>query len=1177
MKKILIILLVFGFAFLGQAQCPTVDNPNQSFCAANSPRVSSLVATNNGGGLLWYSNATGGTPLSVNTVLQNGVTYYADDNANTCSPRPSVTVAIFGAPPADVDVAVTRCSSQDNTIAQLDAVGSNIAWFDAQTGGTFLPATTELVNGATYWVQQTQNGCTSVRLPTTVTIISPGAPTGAQDQTFCVDPSSPVVPTVADLVVDGTSINWYDSPSLEIQLDDTTPLDNGTTYYATQTTFPCESVGSLAVTVTLETLPNPGSDTSVEFCDDISGFINLIDFLNGSPDSGGTWSGDLTTTNGDLGTIDASLLELDPGVYNFTYTLAAQVSCPQTSANLTLNVRPAPNSGNDNTLEICGNDDPIDLFTLLGDADAGGVWIPALASGTGVYDPQIDNAPSYTYRVSATAPCTTASESTITINKERPPVAGGSATINRCDDTTEIINLIDVLSGEDPGGAWTGDVALTNGSQGTLDLGQLGPGTYIFNYTVAAVNLCADAIGTVTVVITTTVDAGEDVSLTLCGSDMPINLFEQLGGNPNTGGSWIPALNGSEPNVLDPTLLAPGSYTYEYRVNEAAPCTGFDSSFVTLTIEEPKNAGTDASINFCSSDSPADLFATLGVDAQSGGSWSPALTSGTGVFDPAVDAAGVYTYTVAATQNCPEDSAAVTVTVDAQQNAGDDNSVAFCSNDVAVDLITFLGANVSTGGVWSPLPSSGTGIFDPSVDAAGIYTYTVAANGLCAGDSATLTITISNAPNAGDSATLDICGDNSSQNLFDLLGASADLGGSWSGPSTLGNGDQGTFDPATMQGGDYTYTVAGSGACDDALSVVTINLTNPFPGLLPNGNIFCSEDNPTVGDLIANITASEGDSFEVYENSSGGLPFPQTNLLVDGQTYHVLELDTTTGCSGSQRLAVTVQINDPAIPTLSETNLVYCQSEGQTVATLNGFIVTGNNVLWFLDTDVAQPLSEVTPLITGNYLALEEDAFGCRSALSAPIAVQVNDAELPTLAPDGNNLCGIDVPTVLTLQNNLTIPDNTQLFWWADAQQTQSLTLDTLLADETTYFVSALNNDNGCESVSPLSITVDLNNCNPEDYPILIPEAFSPNGDGINDVLELEGIEFVFENFTLEIYNRYGSKVYQGSLNTPFWDGTSNQSGGSSDRVLPNGVYFYIMNYNRDDLSPQQGYIYLNR
>jgi hypothetical protein len=73
------------------------------------------------------------------------------------------------------------------------------------------------------------------------------------------------------------------------------------------------------------------------------------------------------------------------------------------------------------------------------------------------------------------------------------------------------------------------------------------------------------------------------------------------------------------------------------------------------------NAGTFGAVTFCSNAvTGADLFDWMGGNPDAGGTWSPALSSGTGVFDPTVDTAGTYTYAVSAT-GCPDVTADVDV------------------------------------------------------------------------------------------------------------------------------------------------------------------------------------------------------------------------------------------------------------------------------------------------------------------------------------------------------------------------------------------------------------------------------------------------------------------------------------------------------------------------------------
>lgn len=70
-------------------------------------------------------------------------------------------------------------------------------------------------------------------------------------------------------------------------------------------------------------------------------------------------------------------------------------------------------------------------------------------------------------------------------------------------------------------------------------------------------------------------------------------------------------------------------------------------------------------------------------------------------------------------------------------------------------------------------------------------------------------------------------------------------------------------------------------------------------------------------------------------------------------------------------------------------------------------------------------------------------------------------------------------------------------------------------------------------------------------YFIKIHNAFSPNGDGINDTWTIENLDKM-ESFTIQIVNRYGNKVFESqNKNNVVWDGKSN------GRALPTGTYWY--------------------
>lgn len=1161
----IILSLVGGFYSSAQS-CPTLDTDNatQEFCDADTPRIRDLMATDGGDGIAWYANSMGGTPLTENIILQDGTTYYAGNSLGNCGARLSVLVNILGKPPTDVDVAISRCSADINTIAQLSADGTNIEWYTERTNGTLLSLGTPLVNGEVYWVQQTEGGCTSIRLPTSVTIIDPGEPTGDAEQFFCFDPSNPITFFIADLEATGTDINWYNSLTSNSPLDPSTPLQNNETYFATQTTFPCESTERFATTVKIQNQPNAGTPISLGLCDSQSNNINLLDELGG--DNGGTWSGPITTTNGDLGTLNPSLL--DPGTFVFTYTIATLNQCSEVTSTVTVNIQEEPDAGQDNILEICASAPNVDLFTLLGEApDTGGTWSPTLASGTGVYDPMVDPPGVYSYTVSPTAPCNVSDSATITVNVAETPFAGNDVATSIC-ATDAPVDLFTLLVGADTDGVWS---PVLNSGTGIFDPTIDIAGSY--TYTVAASATCPGDESIVTVSIIETPEAGDDNSIYLCSNDDPVDLFTIIGGTPDTNGFWSPAL-ASTTGVFNPVVDTAGVYTY--TVSSNAPCTTADTASITVNIQQAPDAGLDGSATLCINEAATDLFMLLRGSPDTGGTWSPALSSGPGIFDPAADPAGTYTYTIPQTAVCASVSAAVTITLLEQPFAGNNAAIDLCTNSETVDLFTILGGTPNAGGTWSPSMASGNGVFNPSVDTAGTYTYTLEGFGICESDSATVTVNVNTAPVTGTDSAITVCANDVFFDLFPLLGPGVDTNGTWSGPSTVTNGNTGTFDPFTNTPGIYTYSIAGTGNCNDSSASVTVTIMNPEPTLVNNGQIFCSANRPLVSDLINNIVPdSSNGTIQVYPTATETSAIAATEVLVNGTTYYVTETDLISGCETTNRLTVTVQVNDPQAPVLSTSAAEFCLVDAPIVGDLNSFIDMGNNIIWFDAPSDGNQLNDTDTLVNGSYYAIEEDVNGCQSIVSNEINIIINDVAPPSLNAGGNALCGAEMPSLETLETNLNT--DFSVVWYETADSSLALNSTDLLLDNTTYYAATVNEVTGCESSQRLEIEVDLTNCDPDQFPLLLPDGFSPNGDGINDTYSLENVQFLYEDYTIEIYNRYGNLVYIGDNSTRSWDGTSNQGGALGDGVLPNGVYFYIFNYNRDNVQPVQGRIYLNR
>jgi gliding motility-associated-like protein len=93
----------------------------------------------------------------------------------------------------------------------------------------------------------------------------------------------------------------------------------------------------------------------------------------------------------------------------------------------------------------------------------------------------------------------------------------------------------------------------------------------------------------------------------------------------------------------------------------------------------------------------------------------------------------------------------------------------------------------------------------------------------------------------------------------------------------------------------------------------------------------------------------------------------------------------------------------------------------------------------------------------------------------------------------------------------------------------------------------AANPTSGCTSSDTLIIRVKTN------YDIFIPTAFSPNGDGNNDVLYVRNPpkQFKDERFLFRIFNEYGEKVFESEFKEFGWDGKHR------DKFALPGVYIY--------------------
>ncbi|WP_426484173.1 T9SS type B sorting domain-containing protein [Flavobacterium sp. 2] len=234
-------------------------NANQSFCTSQNPTIANIQIT--GTSVKWYDALTNGSLLAGTTNLVNGKTYYASQTINNCEgPRFGITVSVVNTPSAPTANATQSfCKNENATLNTIQISGQNIKWFDTAMSASTLPNTTLLENNRTYYASQTV-GCESDRTPVLVHVYDTTLPTGNNSQLFCIDENA----TIANLVVTGTNIKWYDLATNGTVLPKTTLLQSKT-YYATQTLNNCESE-RFAVTVKIQDTQNPIADSPQTFC-----------------------------------------------------------------------------------------------------------------------------------------------------------------------------------------------------------------------------------------------------------------------------------------------------------------------------------------------------------------------------------------------------------------------------------------------------------------------------------------------------------------------------------------------------------------------------------------------------------------------------------------------------------------------------------------------------------------------------------------------------------------------------------------------------------------------------------------------------------------------------------------------------------------------------------------------
>jgi gliding motility-associated-like protein len=502
--------------------------------------------------------------------------------------------------------------------------------------------------------------------------------------------------------------------------------------------------------------------------------------------------------------------------------------------------------------------------------------------------------------------------------------------------------------------------------------------------------------------------------------------------------------------------------------------------------------------------------------------------------------AGTYTVNIIDANGCLDSvSVVVSQPLDSlSSNASVTQQVScFGGNDGSIDL-TINGGTAPYGVAWS----NGAITQDISGLAAGTYTVDITdANGCTT--SQTVVVQEPAQPlslQQNTSVQVSCYGGNDGSIDITAFGGTAPYDFQWS------NGEI-TEDVAGLSAGSYTVTITDANGCTLNQSFVINQPTTP---LAVSGTTLVGDCINNIGGDI-NLIVGGGTAPYSYNWSNGATTQNLNNLPSASYTVTVTDAN---GCIDSANFVIAnnsfiyVQITDPEI----------CVGDS---ALLEVSVNVPSTYQWYYNN------TPILGAINDFYFAAVQGFYKC----------------------EVNSVCGIimsdsvevAVRSVVgaTISSNQIIcpPDGVELvasggvsYQWSPSTYLSDPNASNPFANprETTTYSVLVTDDFGCTITMSVDVTVICDT-------LLIPNGFSPNGDGVNDGYEIEGIEN-FPGNILYIYNRWGNLIYKAKDYQNNWTGECNVSGVNYGQKVPAGTYYYILDLN-DGQKPRNGFLILRK
>ena len=575
-----------------------------------------------------------------------------------------------------------------------------------------------------------------------------------------------------------------------------------------------------------------------------------------------------------------------------------------------------------------------------------------------------------------------------------------------------------------------------------------------------------------------------------------------------TGGvtySWSPTTGLSNPNISNPIASPSSTTTYTVTTTDSQGCTASASVLITVT-PSPTLTVTASPQNIC-----VGQNSILTANGASTYSWSTGASTASITVTPTTTT----TYTVTGYNGSCSSSATVVVNVSTNLNVTiNANPPSVCIGGTSV--LTASGGSTYS---WSTGGSTASITVTPTATT----TYTVTgSSGVGCSNTATVTVTVGSSPTISiTAAPPSICIGSTS-----VLTANGSSTYSW---STGGSTSSITVTPTTTT----TYTVTGSSGVGCS-GTATVSVTvNPLPtvSIDPSQSSICSGTSVI---LTANSDIS-GTSFIWSNNISGNnitvIPSTTTTYAVTGTTNQ--------GCTGTA--SVTINVSQPPIIDYTTTQSHCGQSDGNIITNVTGgippFIYQWSN---------GANTSNLNNIPAGNYNLTITDANGCSSTINITLVEaskpQANFAPKPQITT-------IDDPIIYF--ENYSIGASSYQWDFGDGYSSTYFSPTHAYDFPGVYHVVlSVSDQYGCvDTVGANIIINDITN-------IFLPNAFTPNGNNINELYNIMGTGIDPSTFEMRIFDRWGKQLFYTTDYSASWDGTYN------GEPVPQGSYIIAIKYS---------------